>query len=210
MSNDCSSSIAILTLIESDRLKSNLVQADLNAMSNVNIRRAINNIRSTTTVYTPIIEMIVNAIQAIDETGRDNGIVMVRVQRSSQDSIFNDQKPDIVGFEIEDNGIGFTDFHRNSFDTLYTDNKIKLGGKGFGRFTCLKYFKDLHIKSIYWDCNKFKLRSFSMGKEHDIIVNETVEDSRESLNYCFNYWVETDNSQKTWKILRSRCFSHRK
>jgi len=35
-------------------------------MSNVNIRRAVENIKSGTTVYTPIVETIVNAIQAID------------------------------------------------------------------------------------------------------------------------------------------------
>ena len=39
-------------------------------MSNVNIKRAVENIRTNTTVYTPVVEMIVNAIQAIDEAGR--------------------------------------------------------------------------------------------------------------------------------------------
>jgi hypothetical protein len=36
-------------------------------MSNVNIKRAVENIRSSTTVYTPIVEVIVNAIQAIED-----------------------------------------------------------------------------------------------------------------------------------------------
>ena len=35
-------------------------------MSNVNIKRAVENIRSGTTVYTPLVEVIVNAIQAIE------------------------------------------------------------------------------------------------------------------------------------------------
>ena len=39
-------------------------------MSNVNIKRAVENIRANTTVYTPVVEMIVSTIQAIDESGR--------------------------------------------------------------------------------------------------------------------------------------------
>lgn len=142
-------------------------------MSNVNIKRAIENIRSNTTVYTPIVEMIVNGIQAIDETGRKDGKVLVRAQRSTQSEL-DGSLPEVISFDIEDNGIGFTDTHRKSFDELYTDYKITEGGKGFGRFTGLKYFEDLHVKSIYRDGDVFKLRSFSMGKEHEIIVREKI------------------------------------
>ncbi|ARG98273.1 ATP-binding protein [Legionella micdadei] len=145
-------------------------------MSNVNIKRAIENIRSNTTVYTPVVEMIVNAIQAIEETGRQDGKVHVRVQRSIQGELGRGLS-EITSFEIEDNGIGFTNAHRDSFDTLYTDCKIAEGGKGFGRFTGLKYFDDLHVKSIYRDGTNFKTRSFSMGKEHDIIVRENITPS---------------------------------
>lgn len=145
-------------------------------MSNVNIKRAVENIRANTTVYTPVVEMIVNAIQAIDEAGRKDGKVQVRTQRNAQVEL-DGSLPEVTGFDIEDNGIGFNDAHRNSFDTLYTDLKIAEGGKGFGRFTGLKYFEDLHVKSIYRDGAVFKARSFSMGKEHEIIVREKVTPS---------------------------------
>jgi hypothetical protein len=145
-------------------------------MSNVNIKRAVENIRANTTVYTPVVEMIVNGIQAIDETGRKDGKVQVRTQRSGQVE-HDGSLPEVIGFDIEDNGIGFTDTHRKSFDTLYTDLKITEGGKGFGRFTSLKYFEDLHVKSVYRDGSGFKSRSFSMGKEHEIIVREKVATS---------------------------------
>jgi len=117
--------------------------------------------------------MIVNAIQAIDEVGGAGGKVSIRAQRSSQIEL-DGSLPEVSSFEIEDNGIGFTDAHRNSFDTLYTDLKIKEGGKGFGRFTGLKYFEDLHVKSVYRDGGAHKTRSFSMGKDNDIIVHEKV------------------------------------
>ncbi len=145
-------------------------------MSNVNIKRAVENIRANTTVYTPVVEMIVNAIQAIDEAGKTDGKVSIRAQRSSQAEL-DGSLPEVITFEIEDNGIGFTDAHRDSFDTLYTDLKIDEGGKGFGRFTCLKYFEDLHVKSVYRARDGYGARSFSMGKDNDIIVHEKVTPS---------------------------------
>ena len=151
-------------------------------MSNINIKRAVENIRANTTVYTPVVETIVNAIQAIDESGRPDGKVSVRALRNSQAELYGSLLPDVTSFDIQDNGIGFTDEHRDSFDTLYTDRRIAEGGKGFGRFTCLKYFEDLQVKSVYREGSGFKCRSFSMGKNHDIIVREeiTVSEHRDS------------------------------
>ena len=142
-------------------------------MSNINIRRAIENIRANTTVYTPLVEVIVNAIQAIDESGRRDGRVLIRALRSTQAKLDGSLR-DVIGFEIEDNGIGFTDEHRDSFDTLYTDHRIDQGGKGFGRFTCLKYFGDLQVRSVYRDGSSYKCRRFSMGTGNEIIVGEEV------------------------------------
>ena len=143
-------------------------------MSNVNIKRAVENIRGNTTVYTPVVEVIVNAIQAIEESGQTAGRVLVRAVRDDQAEL-DSRRPNITGFEVQDNGIGFTDEHRNSFDTLYTDHRIAEGGKGFGRFTCLKYFEGLHIKSVYQEGPRFFCRSFSMGKGQDIVVEEEVK-----------------------------------
>ena len=145
-------------------------------MSAVNIKRAIENIRANTTVYTPIAEIIVNAIQAIEEYGRSDGKIVIRALRSSQIEM-DGSRPNITGFKIQDNGIGFTKEHRDSFDTLYTDRRIAEGGKGFGRFICLKYFEDLQVKSVYRVDSEFKSRSFSMGKDHDIIVREVTAPS---------------------------------
>ena len=144
---------------------------NLGDMSNVNIKRAVENIRGNTTVYTPVVEAIVNAIQAIDESGQTAGRVSVRAVRDDQAELYG-RLPNITGFEVQDNGIGFTDENRDSFDTLYTDHRIAEGGKGFGRFICLKYFEDLRIESVYQKGPKFFSRSFSMGKGQDIVVEE--------------------------------------
>ncbi len=142
-------------------------------MSNLNIKRAVENIRANTTAYTPILETIVNAIQAIESTRRSNGKITVRVLRSDQLET-DGSLPAIVGFKIEDNGVGFTDEHRQSFDTLYSDLKISEGGKGFGRFTCLKHFEGLHVVSVFNGTKGYRKRAFSMGKENELIVNEKV------------------------------------
>ncbi|AFM26119.1 hypothetical protein Desti_3468 [Desulfomonile tiedjei DSM 6799] len=142
-------------------------------MSKINIRRAVENIKSGTTIYTPVVDMIVNAIQAIESKKEKDGKITVLVERSKQLET-DGSTPLVEGFAIVDNGIGFTDENRESFDTLYSVQKMTEGGKGFGRFVCLKYFEDLSVESDYKDSKKFKRRTFRMGKEHDIIIDERV------------------------------------
>ncbi|WP_339948490.1 ATP-binding protein [uncultured Albimonas sp.] len=144
-------------------------------MSNVNVKRAVENIRSGTNIYTPLVETIVNAIQAIEASSSKTGRVDILVKRSSQQELEGSQPP-VESFIVIDNGIGFNDENRNSFDTLYSDHKIAHGGKGFGRFTCLKYFDDLLVESVFEHEDGRKKRSFKMGKQTDIIVNESIED----------------------------------
>src|ERR1039458_3167281 len=98
-------------------------------MSNVNVGRVVENIRANTTVYTAIVEVVVNAIEAIDTKGHLGGQVSIRAYRSAQLET-DGSLPEIQSFEIEDNGVGFTGHHRDSFDELYSDLKIKEGGKG--------------------------------------------------------------------------------
>src|SRR3546814_9892572 len=93
--------------------------------------------------------------------------------------------PDIIdrlegvdGFIVKDNGMGFTDNNRNAFDTLYTERKIADGGKGFGRFTCLKYFDRVSVASTFADGDAFRDRTFRMGLDKDIIVDEQLKIGR--------------------------------
>jgi hypothetical protein len=140
-------------------------------MSNVNVKRLVENIRSGTNIYTPLVELVVNAIQAIDAKGIQNGLVEIEVLRNGQADMI-DRLEDVDGFRVKDNGIGFTKTNRDAFDTLYTEQKIADGGKGFGRFTCLKYFDRVKVSSTFADGDAFHDRSFSMGLDKDIIVDE--------------------------------------
>jgi len=140
-------------------------------MSNVNVKRLVENIRSGTNIYTPLVELVVNAIQAIDVKGIQNGLVEIEVLRSRQADMI-DQLEDVDGFVVKDNGIGFTKTNRDAFDTLYTEQKIADGGKGFGRFTCLKYFDRVKVSSTFAEGDTFCDRSFRMGSDKDIIIDE--------------------------------------
>src|SRR5579872_3589673 len=144
-------------------------------MSKLNIRRTVENIRSSTTVYSPIVEVVINGIQAIEAAGKTNGKIAIRVRRAGQMEM-DGSLSDVTGFDIEDNGVGFTEENRESFDMLYSDFKAAEGGKGFGRFVSLKYFENVQVDSTYADGKIFKRRQFSMGKGTDIIVNEIVSD----------------------------------
>jgi len=53
-------------------------------LSSINIKRAVENIRSGTTVYTPVVELIVNAIQAIRAVKPTGGSIGVTVLRHDQ------------------------------------------------------------------------------------------------------------------------------
>ncbi len=165
-------------------------------VSNINISRALEHIRSRTNVYMPLLEVVVNAIQAIDDAGHGNGRISITAFRSPQADFAGE--PPIVGFEVSDNGIGFTVEHRESFDTLYTDKKLSQGGKGFGRLTCLKYFDEVSVESVFRDDDgSFKNRKFKMGRVHDLITDEVVSPIEESGSD-----LTTGSTIRLWTLLQ--------
>jgi len=114
----------------------------------------------------------VNAIDAIDAAKQSNGVVEIKVGRSPQQEI-DQAESKILDVHIKDNGIGFNKENRDSFDTLYSAHKLQQGGKGFGRFICLKYFDELRVDSIFLEGGR-RRRTFSMGRGTEIIENEQI------------------------------------
>jgi hypothetical protein len=145
-------------------------------LSSINIKRAVENIRSGTTVYTPVIELIVNAIQAIRVAKPVGGQVTITILRDGQVDLI-ERIASVDGFTVEDDGVVFDQDHRDSFDTLYSGLKAGQGGKGFGRFTCLKYFERFAVESVFRDGEALRARSFEMGMHTDIIINERISDT---------------------------------
>jgi hypothetical protein len=145
-------------------------------MSKLNTKRLIENIRERTTVYAPLVEAVVNSIQAIEETKRRDGVVQIVIQRSNQAvmQLEGDDKvtAPVIGFTVTDNGIGFTKSNRDSFDTVYSEQKRKIGGQGFGRFTYLKYFKNVRVESTYQEDGLWNCRTFNFVDSDPFIKNE--------------------------------------
>jgi hypothetical protein len=106
----------------------------------------------------PLLEAVVNGLQAIDARGDDigHGRLKVTVERSAQEAFdFGTSGPGraplkpIIGFIVEDNGVGFTPDHMSSFETLDTDFKASLGCRGIGRLLWLKAFDRVSVRSAY-------------------------------------------------------------
>jgi len=147
-------------------------------MSRINIQGTIENIRSKTNVYTPIIEAIVNSIQSIIDKEIDNGKIEIILHREKVLELESSQ-PNIKSIEIRDNGLGFTQQNRDSFDTFYSELRKSIGGKGFGRFMFVKYFNNVRIESVFKDDNEvLKFRRFRFGRQYEIIVDEVIEDTK--------------------------------
>lgn len=145
-------------------------------MSSVNIHGVVNNISLNTSVYTPIIEAIVNSIQSIEKIKNENGEIIITLIRNGQNGLkFDvDALGEIETVIIQDNGEGFTKKNTASFDMLYSDQKKDIGGKGFGRFTYLRYFDSVDIESIFLENSKSHKRTFDfiLNDEQKIISNQ--------------------------------------
>ncbi len=147
-------------------------------MTEVNIKRLVDNI-SKINIYTPIVEAIVNSMHSIEESGKDDGEIIVTIKRNRQASLelSEDSLPFVCGVEITDNGIGFNEGNRSSFNKVYSDKKIAIGGKGFGRFAFLKCFDDVKVESIYGEKDKYFKREFDFIIDDDIIRNEKIQET---------------------------------
>jgi len=142
----------------------------LSATSNI-----ANKVRNTrlprTKPLMPLFEVISNSIHSIDEAEKakllkkGNGEIIIKCIRNGSEDVLN-QLPEIDrypihSFEIIDNGIGLNTDNLKSFVEADTDHKIEIGGKGVGRFVCLKAFTEINVYSQYKDPkNKLKAISF--------------------------------------------------
>lgn len=127
----------------------------------------------------PLLEAIVNGIQAIDarSEGTDApGRIDVRVHRDSQAELdFGPAGPGrtpmkpIVGFTVADDGVGFTEQNMSSFETLDSDFKSDLGCRGIGRLLWLKAFDRVSVRSAYEDDDgQLRGRQFRFSVEREV------------------------------------------
>lgn len=125
-----------------------------------NIANKVRNTRlPRTKPLMPLFELISNSIHSIEEATKqqlvkDNeGKIVIECIRNGAEDILKDMQNvdsfQIHSFKVTDNGIGLNDDNLKAFVEADTDHKIDIGGKGVGRFVCLKAFKELNVSSFY-------------------------------------------------------------
>lgn len=114
----------------------------------------------------PLFEAISNSIDAISEHNDSILNHSIRIRLVGIEDLAHQAGDTTIiydGFDIIDDGIGFNDSNMASFNEAYTLSKIKLGGKGVGRFTFLKVFSNVHIRSVFKRHNESYLREFDFS-----------------------------------------------
>lgn len=136
-----------------------------------NIANKVRNTRlPRTKPLLPLFELISNSIHSIEDAEKKNiikkneGVIIIDcIRNGSQKTLEKlvdiDMYP-INSFIVTDNGIGLDEENLKAFIEADTDHKIEIGGKGVGRFVCLKAFKELNIKSSYIENNETKSIQF--------------------------------------------------
>lgn len=130
-----------------------------------NIANKVRNTRlPRTKPLLPLFETVSNSLHAIIEAEKvkllkkgDGEIIIECIRNGDKDTLASlpdiDTYP-INSFIISDNGIGLTDENLKAFMEADTDHKITIGGKGIGRFICLKAFREMNIQSQYVNKNE--------------------------------------------------------
>lgn len=150
-----------------------------------------NRIRNTklprTKPLMPLFEVISNSIHAINEAKKHNqlldvGKITIRLIRNGDEETLKtlvdiDNYP-INSILVKDNGIGLNDENLNCFIETDTDHKLEMGGKGVGRFLCLKAFKKLVIKSHFANNGSIILREFEFRNTREGFHSPKEEEAK--------------------------------
>ena len=144
----------------------------------------------------PVYEAIVNSIQSIEDSNKENGRIEVIIERDKQLSISDTWESDIESIIIKDNGIGFTDENYNSFNTYASELKFLKGCEGVGRIIWLKAYSNVEIDSTYEESGKILKRTFSFD-EQNAISNMNIKELDEFNN--FQTIIKLCNFKKDYK-----------
>lgn len=144
----------------------------------LNVARKVAELNLGTSEYLlPLFEAVVNAVEAIEESDLRYGQITIKVIRDKSQGELNlgDGKPTyapIDSFLIEDNGVGFNPSNFDSFNDAYTDHKNEKGGKGVGRFTILRAFKEMKVHSKFEVNGGLHERSFTFDLKREVTETE--------------------------------------
>src|SRR5471032_2066706 len=131
----------------------------------------------------PLFEAISNAIDAIEEHKDGFTRHSIRIRLAATYDLAHLGGDDVLvldGFDITDDGVGFDDANLASFKEAHTLSKVKVGGKGVGRFTFLKVFSSVHIRSVFQRQRETFLRDFDFSIANEFNGADDVRPVTES------------------------------
>ncbi|MBS1635691.1 MAG: ATP-binding protein [Bacteroidetes bacterium] len=147
-----------------------------------NIANKVRNTRlPKTKPLLPLFELISNSIHSIEEaqqknviSSKDGKIIIDCIRNGQHDTLAGLENIDIYPintFIVTDNGIGLDKENLDAFVEADTDHKIEIGGKGVGRFVCLKAYKELNIKSFFIENKETKSIQFDFKPTKEGFTN---------------------------------------
>lgn len=139
----------------------------------------------------PVFEAITNSCQSLEEVSLPDKKIRIILERLGQQKIDNIDIPttqiqSINSVEIIDNGVGFNEINFNSFLTSDSILKKEKGGKGIGRFSFLKVFESVKIKSTYKENGVFFVREFDFTLDNESIKTHIKKQIKDDLNNVKN------------------------
>lgn len=131
----------------------------------------------------PLFEAISNAIDAIEEHQDGFANHTIKICLVTMHDLVHQSGDEVLvvdGFDICDDGVGFNDDNLASFQEAHTLSKVKIGGKGVGRFTFLKVFSNVHIRSVFQQQGKALLREFDFSIVDELKGADKVTPTKEA------------------------------
>lgn len=171
----------------------NSEQLDIKNLATINVANKIRNTSlSKYQGLMPLYELISNSIHAINERRKaglmndvEKGKIIVTIIRNGDSNILasipDDDDYPIQSIIVEDNGIGMNDENFRSFTEADSDHKLQIGGKGLGRFVCLKAFKYLSVESTFYNGSEYKKRYIKLKSTKVGFEGFKEEDSQQDV-----------------------------
>ena len=170
--------------------------------ASINIKGLVDRLElSQAKAMMPLFEAISNSIDAIQELneGFQNHSVRIKLI-SANDLVYQSGDNNFIvdGFDVIDDGIGFNHDNVISFREAYTLSKVKLGGKGVGRFTFLKVFASAKIKSVFTDNGENYSREFDFSIQHDFQGIDEIRRTEQKIGTMVSLRTMEEKYRKGW------------
>lgn len=162
----------------------------------------------------PLFEALSNAVDAIEARQLSSAGKQISIRVAFENDLIPQEEGGgvINGFDVSDNGIGFTDENLRFFKEAYTLAKVKSGGKGVGRFTFLKVFSGVKVRSIFERSGARFLRTFDFSIDKEVTVTSDATPTDEPLGTTLSVRGMDSKYRSAWsrdpEVLAQRIIEH--